>query len=275
MTIQQTNPPENSDVLRELKRDIFTSFNAINIGRIEAFDTSEQSATIQLSLKKVESENPDGTLIIKERPVLLKCPVVVLTGGVSHITLPIEAGDDCLVLFNDREIDNWFNAGHSVIPTTNRKHDVSDALAIVGIRNIQTAITDYLVNGLRVRYNASSQIQFTQDKIDSIADLFEHAGSMLITKGLEVQGNSGTKVLITCPVDIDGTVDITGAMDFEGDLIFDGKITQTGDYDLTGNVTLTGDFTQNSPGIMKAGNGASGTFINSVVVLDGIVVGGT
>ena len=234
--IDQTNPPNFSDVLKELKRDIFVSMNCVQIGEIQSFDKNDQTASIQISLKQVVDKEADGTKIIKEKPVLLKCPVVNLTGGSAYLSMPITAGDTCIVLFNDREIDNWFTSGGIQTPQTERAHDISDGLAIVGIRNMQNAIEDYF-EGVRLRYDDDTKIEMTSELIESLATLFLHNGSMRIMENLEIRGtmsgNSGTDTL-----------------------------------------TIDTNIVQETGKTLAAGNGATGSF-DQVTVVDGIVTAGT
>jgi hypothetical protein len=51
--------------------------------------------------------------------------------------MPIQSGDTCLVLFCDRDLDNWFESGQITTLNSNRVHDLSDGVALVGIRHKQ------------------------------------------------------------------------------------------------------------------------------------------
>ena len=224
------------DVLQELKSDIGVSYNAVQIGIIEAFDPATQTATIRIAIKKIISEEADGTKILKEHPLIMQCPVMTYFGGNSFISCPIAAGDNCIVLFCDRDIDEWLYSGGVQAPNSRRIHDINDAIAIVGIRNFQNSISDFLANGIRLSFAADSRIDLTEDAIDSIAALFTHNGNMEVTGSLTVRGN------------------VYG--------------------DGGGAVLLDSDLTQTSGKVLRAGNGATGTF-NIVTVLNGIVTGGS
>lgn len=241
-TNKQIHAPTTIDVLRALKQDINFGLNAINIGIIQSFDAANQSVTIQLALKTVVSESPDGTRTLQERPLILECPAVILSGGGAYVGLPIQAGDNCIVMFNDREIDNWFQNGGIQTPTTYRTHDISDAFALVGIRNMTTALANYLTDGVRLFFNATSKIDITNDLIDSIAALFKHHGDMEITGNLLVRG--------------DFTI--------LGDTFGDGS----------NNINLRANLIQ-APGFeIHDGRQVSGTF-EVIEAEDGIVVGGS
>ena len=174
--------------------------NCVQIGIVQRFYPDTQTADIQIALKHVINVDPDGTQTLKERPLLVSCPVIIMTGGAGHLTFPIVQGDTCIILFNDREIDNWLALGGVQVPTSVRTHDLSDGIAIVGLRNTQNAIAGYFMGGAELRFGA-------------------------------------------------GSVQVT-------------------DAGVVAGPTLT------SP-IIVAGNGATGTFPNSVTVENGIVVGGS
>lgn len=128
--------PDFDDVLSILKNNIFASLNCIQIGKIEEYDTATQTVSVALQVKA----RSNGDAII-EYPLLVDCPVVVMQGGGAYLEFPIAAGDFCLVLFNDRDMDNWFTAANVTAPKTRRKHSLSDGFALVGI-NPQTKLLD-------------------------------------------------------------------------------------------------------------------------------------
>ena len=111
--------------------------NCHRIGTIISFDPSKQTASIQIAALAVFG---DKTV---PYPVLTQCPVFVLSGGGGCLTMPVSPGDSCLVLFNDRDIDNWYESGAVTAPNTARTHDLSDGLAIVGFRHQANPIPDY------------------------------------------------------------------------------------------------------------------------------------
>lgn len=249
MRIQNPERPDLTDLLRKNKTDVFNEINCVQIGQIESFDASTQTASISILIKRVEDVNADGSRIVRELPLLAECPVMVLTGGQSHLTMPIQAGDTCIVLFNDREFDNWFISGESRAPTTPRKHDLSDGIAIVGIRSLQNAIDDYLSDAVRLRYSSGSQI-------------------VLDGTGITAEGDTI----------INGNTTVNGETQFNGDSEVDGDLNITGLLTIGsggGTITLDADLVQNPGFTITAGNGATGTFSNTITVAGGIVTGGT
>lgn len=239
--IKNIEKPQLKDALDNLKQDIFYNLNCVQIGIIQSFDSENQTAEVQFALKKVSEVKADGTKVLQERPILLQCPVFTLYGGSGLITMPVSAGDNCIILFNDRQIDEWFTLGGVQTPSTRRAHDFSDAIVLVGLKNLQNSISDYLTNGVRIAFN-SANIDLTDDAIDSAASLFTHTGDFLVDGNLTINNN----------------------------MVILGNVEGNG-----GTVNFNANLTQGAGQSISAGNGASGTFTNSVTVVNGIVTGGT
>ena len=114
--------------------------NCHRIGTIVSFDSTKQTASVQIASLAVFGDK------IVPYPVLTQCPVFVPSGGNGCLTMPVSPGDSCLVLFNDRDIDNWYESGAVTAPNTARTHDLSDGLVIVGFRHQANPIPDYSVD---------------------------------------------------------------------------------------------------------------------------------
>jgi len=237
VTTTKTIPqPDMTVTLDNVRRDTKVSLNAVQIGIIQEFDSARQVATVRIALRQVKEIKPDGTRVLEEYPLIKECPVVTMFGGDSFINLPIQPGDNCLVFFNDREIDQWLYNGGVQTPVTPRVHDISDAIALVGIRHYQNSIAQFLANGIRISFAADSRIDLQENAINSIAEIFTHTGDFRV----------------------DGNFYVTGDM-----------------YGENGDaLRVRTDIVQQAGFELHAGNGATGTF-NVVTVVDGIVTGGS
>lgn len=170
-----------NEALNQLKRDIFVNLNCVQIGIIQSFNAENQTAKVRFAIKQVDKIENDGIKILKEKPILLEVPCFILYGGNAFITMPISAGDNCIILFNDREIDNWFMNGDVQAPNTRRAHDLSDAIAIVGLKNLQNTISGYITDGLRIAFGSDTRIDIKDDAINSVASLLTHTGDISCT----------------------------------------------------------------------------------------------
>lgn len=133
--ISSPTPPTLLDLLLQMQQQTLVRLNCHQVGEIATFDAATQTATVQLKMLRLI-----GTQSVAY-PILTHCPVMVLSGGNGRLTFPIESGDPCLVLFNDRDLDNWFDSGASAVPNSYRTHSLSDGLVIVGFRNLANKLT--------------------------------------------------------------------------------------------------------------------------------------
>jgi microcystin-dependent protein len=127
--------------------------NCVSLGTIVSFDGPSQTATVSINyLKIIKGANPnlpndapnDQTSdVYLKYPLLIKCPVVVMQGGGAYLTFPINPGDTGLVFFSDRELDTWLTTGQTTYPHNLRTHDLSDAIILLGIRNLTNPIGSY------------------------------------------------------------------------------------------------------------------------------------
>jgi len=146
MTSRINDNPSLSDLLEAHKKEIMLSFNCHHIGIVESFNADKQTVTASIAYKRTRLKRQSSGVYTEEEikyPLLIDCPVVILRGGVASLTLPIKKGDTCLLLFNDRDIDRWFESGQLQAPATSRLHSFTDAMALVGIFHSENSLEDY------------------------------------------------------------------------------------------------------------------------------------
>jgi len=139
--------PDLPDALRAISKNIFLNLNTHHIGTIQSFDETKQTAKVTINYTKTYFEQNKTTgvysMVQEEYPIMADCPVICLGGSTAALTFPIQKGDECLVLFNDRDIDNWFEGSTTSSPNTSRLHSFSDAIILVGVRSKAKAIQNY------------------------------------------------------------------------------------------------------------------------------------
>lgn len=180
--------PSLKDLLDMLKKDIFLSLFCHQIGTIKEFDSTNQTASITINYKKTFYQLNAATglysPVLVDYPALVDCPVICLGGGATALTFPIQAGDECLVLFNDRDMDNWFQGGAGAALATPRLHSFSDGVALVGLRSLGNVLTDYdatravLKNGTTMVGVGPSLIKISNDQFQLKALLDQLIGNI-------------------------------------------------------------------------------------------------
>jgi hypothetical protein len=157
-------PPDLRSLLTDLKKEIFYGLNCHQVGVINSFDPTTQTATVQIQVLR----NIGNTQVAY--PLLTDCPVIFPSGGGAYMTFPVAKGDPCLVLFNDRDLDLWFTTGNVVGPNSARAHSLSDGIVLVGIRN-KTNPPPYTANDAVMLALGTASVKITT------------AGVVRITKG--------------------------------------------------------------------------------------------
>lgn len=97
-------------------------------GKVERYDPSSQKADVKPMLKK---RLLDGT--VEELPIIPNVPVVWPRTADFAMAAPISRGDQVLLLFAERSLDEWLSEGGTPAPADRRKFDLSDAVAIPGL----------------------------------------------------------------------------------------------------------------------------------------------
>lgn len=134
------------DLLNKLKQDISNSIRVCMPAKVESYDFKTQKASVKIDMKEL-FEN--GTTL--DYPVVSGVPVVFMASGGASITMPVLKGDNCLLIFADRDLSNWLFGGSGQKPNSTRMHNLSDAIAIMGLSSFNTTSkaennTDVLIN---------------------------------------------------------------------------------------------------------------------------------
>ena len=143
-------------------------------------------------------------------PQIVQVPVCfpVGMGGKAQITVPLAAGDDVILHFSERSLENWLNGSDSA-PDDPRQFDLSDCFASPVLRPT--------VGGADPE-NVSMMFGDGNIKIAPSGEITVNGPRMTINAPLYfTEGISGSG-------DIDGqTMQMNGPMQFNGDAEFNGQ----------------------------------------------------
>jgi len=110
-------------------------------GIVQAFDPESQTATIQPVIRSRIAK--ESGIEHVQLPLLANVPVYFPGGGVFALTMPVQTGDECLVVFADSCIDAWWQSGGVQNQIDMRSHDISDGFAFVGFRSRSKSISEF------------------------------------------------------------------------------------------------------------------------------------
>jgi hypothetical protein len=82
----------------------------------------------------------DGTVQVISVPVVTNVPLMWPGGSLGGITWDVAVGDTGLLVFSDRSLDRWLSLGGEVDPEDPRRHALSDACFVPGLRSMKDAV---------------------------------------------------------------------------------------------------------------------------------------
>ena len=135
-----------SEISQLLKDSVMSNLNCHNIGRIIEFDSTTQTCTVELM--QIKQFNDQAFI---PAPIT-QVPLIIYGSDNSYITLPNPVGSVCLLLFLDRNIDNFLETGEQYMPETSRMHDFTDAVALTTFKTLANPIENYDDNAITMYY---------------------------------------------------------------------------------------------------------------------------
>ena len=96
-------------------------------GVVQKYYSESQRADVQIAIKRKKSDGEEALI-----PVLPEVPVMFPRNSNSIFHFPLAEGDTVLVVFNERDCDNFRSSNQLLPPATSRKFHLSDAVCIPG-----------------------------------------------------------------------------------------------------------------------------------------------
>jgi phage baseplate assembly protein gpV len=220
-------------------------------GIIESFNAEKQTAQVRIAI--TERIRINGAISTEIIPLLVDVPVCFPTAGGFSLTVPVKAQDECLVVFSDTCFDAWYQSGGIQNQMSLRRHDLSDAFAIVGINSQPNKLPNYSVGSIQLRNDAGTNyIEISEDRIygvyspgqasvemtsSEITIMFGATKIVLDASGITCTGN----VLMNNNLEVLGQTILTEATTIQGET-FAGHEHLPGDGDgHTGGVVMEGN----------------------------------
>lgn len=189
-------------------------FKCHRVGQIVAFDKTNMTVTVRLLDKFMFRGNQEDFIQLSQVPLI----VYAKTG--SGLTLGNVVGSECLVHFNDTDIDNWFLTGEPYEPNSPRQHDLADGFAELrpmSTPNIPSTYNDQAT----VLYNGNVKVILADNGSATLTDgtstlSMNGSGEIGLTNGNAIINVNGSDITITGNVTVNGTITSTGDMTANG-----------------------------------------------------------
>ena len=106
--------------------NVHTAFPAV----VKSYDAETRRAEVQPSLKRKMSNGE-----FMDLPIIVDVPVLYFGTAKAGIHIPLEEGDEVLIVCSERCLDSWKDAGgDSIEDTDTRRFSMPDAVAIPGLQ---------------------------------------------------------------------------------------------------------------------------------------------
>ena len=217
------------EMMEQFLKIVFETMNCCKIGKVIAVDSVNQTVDCEIMTKETIPQK--GGERIVSYPEILKVPFVVIGGGNSYISFPISVGDEALIIFNDFDYTRWQETGEAHPALFRRHHDLSDGIALIGLRNVNRLIQNYS-EFVKILYDGGdagkSSIEVKDVSIDMTTDTVKASKDVAIVGNTTIGGTADVTGNITGSANIDGATFSTG-----------GTAGISGTFTNAGGVTLT------------------------------------
>jgi hypothetical protein len=228
--------------------------------RIVSFDALTQTAVVKLMIERYFSDFGENYKVLPTQE-LVDVPCHFPKGGGHAITMPVVAGDDCLVFFAQKGIDHWLYEGDEETggllerpsPQHKRHNSLSDALALIGfgsgiVAETPKVITDFQVNAIEIR---------NEDRTQRISLVVDTKDIEIVTSANVVATIEGDITATCANANIEATTLITlKAPDIllDGDVEFTGKMLDKNGIDHVVHKHDKGDYKDAESRPLKSGS---------------------
>jgi hypothetical protein len=128
------------DLLARFRESLVSDLHTSLPGKVVRYDAATQKADVQPLIKERYTDE-SGAQQSRELPVIPSVPVQFPGAGGYRITFPVAVGDTGLIMFAEASLDKWLVSGGTVDPAEERRHDLTDAIFLPGLRDFGHALT--------------------------------------------------------------------------------------------------------------------------------------
>jgi hypothetical protein len=156
---------------------------------VQSFNATAQTVVVQCAL--LENVRINGIQQSVDLGLISDVPIQFVTGGTWSLTVPIQAGDECILVFADGCIDAWFQSGGQQSRIDGRRHALSDAIALFGVRSQPRKLTNYSTTSAQLRSDDGDTV------IDLAPNVITIKAATITVQGQQVNVTGSTNVAIS------------------------------------------------------------------------------
>lgn len=152
------------DLLSSFRASFAADLHTAMPGKVSKYDASTQKADVKplLQSRWVDESDKQQT---SEYPVIPCVPVVFPGAGKYRLTFPITTETTGMLFFCEASLDKWLISGGMVDPASDRRHDLTDAVFIPGLRDFGHALKSAPIDRLTLGDDEGLQIHIDGSSI--------------------------------------------------------------------------------------------------------------
>lgn len=198
------------DSFKAVSKAVMSRLRVAMPGIINSFDSVRQTVNVDIAVyDRIQPYLPSSIPTYSTQtgdikiPTLLDVPLCIPRGGNFALTVPVSQGDECLVIFADMCINQWFdNGGYTNVQQVLRRHDLSDAFAVLAPTSQPKKLMAYQSSAMEMRNVAGDvkiSVQSDTVQIEASNKVAVQANEIDLTGLLNLSGTP-TPITITSPM---------------------------------------------------------------------------
>ena len=203
--------------------------------RIIEIDYKTRKVSVQPSIKKKKRDGDNDAKGLQDMAIIQNIPLIVPASKLAIISIPAKVGDEVLVGFFERSVDNYLygDGAAPVDPKDYRRHDYNDAVAIVGLNTFSNALEMH-PEDLVIKMNATQANECTISLKPNGDVVVDTPSKFIVNATGNVEVNTSADAIVNASGNMTATIG--------GDTTIDcGQTTITGEVRIDGGLSVGSD----------------------------------
>jgi hypothetical protein len=152
---QRERIADSTETLRTAIEGMLSELWTSTVAIVEDFNPDDATCSAQPAIKGQVTDLQGKTSWV-ELPLLIKVPVWFPMAGDLAITFPLKQGDEVLIIFAVRCIDQWWLNGGIQVQSYLRFHDLHDGIALPGLMSKPRVLKNISTTSMQIRNREGS-----------------------------------------------------------------------------------------------------------------------
>lgn len=134
-------------------------------GKVVRYDPVKQLVDVQPLIRGFYTDENEQEQKFSMK-VITNVPVCFPGAGGYRVTFPVAVGDTICILFSERSLDTWLATGGEVDEIDMRRFNLSDGIAILGLRPFSSPLRDAPIDQATIGFDGGQLLRLKQAAIE-------------------------------------------------------------------------------------------------------------